>query len=86
MVLQSAQIIAKKLLVDDKITACVRESGLLGIDCLERIIFFQFNFSGPGKSSHTIRGTLSRACRSVCLFQIYLGEKSWGGGGDFWNS
>lgn len=88
MLLQSAQIKVKQLLVDDKITSCVREIGLLGIKCLLEMYCFlaiQFYLSGPGKSSHTIRGTLSCACRSVCLFQIHLEEKSWriGGWGGF---
>ena len=33
MLLQSAAIVAKKLLVDDKITAFVKEIGLLGLVC-----------------------------------------------------
>ena len=45
MLLQSAQIKVKKLLVDDKITSCVREIGLLGIVCLKCIVFLQFNFT-----------------------------------------
>ena len=45
MLLQSAQIEVKKLLVDDKITSCVREIGLLGIVCLKCIVFLQFNFT-----------------------------------------
>ena len=39
MLLQSAQIKVKKLLVDDKIRSCVREIGLLGIVCLNCIVF-----------------------------------------------
>jgi len=33
MLLQSAAIVGKKLLVDDKITACVKEICLLGVVC-----------------------------------------------------
>ena len=77
ILLQSVQIIVKKLLLDDKITACVREIGLFG---MYYFLAIQFYLSGPSYSSRTIRGTLSCACRSVCLFQIHLGEKSWGEG------
>ena len=45
MLLQSAQIKVKKLLVDDKITSCARDIGLLGIFCLKCIVFLQFNFT-----------------------------------------
>ena len=45
MLLQSEQIKVNKLLLDDKITSCVREIGLLGIVHLKCIVFLQFNFT-----------------------------------------
>ena len=51
MLLQIAAIVVKKLLVDDKITACVKEICLLGVVCkvLNRKILSGETFCIPEK-------------------------------------